>query len=82
LEKKEDNLTFFNKHVKERLSVITFKEKDNFNYRINNYRNIAIKTSSKSSTNILNQTNIIVVTAKASKKRSRPLKVVFLIVKM
>ncbi len=69
-------MTFLDKHVEERPSVIMFKEEDDFNYEVGNYRNVAIKTSSESSTNTPNQTNIVVTTAKISKKRSRPLKVV------
>jgi hypothetical protein len=54
LEKKEDDLTFLDKHVKERPSVIMFEEEDDFNYEVSNCGNVAIETASKSSTSILN----------------------------
>ncbi len=76
MEKKKDNLTFFNKHVKETLLVIIFKKENNFNYKVSNYKNIAIKTSSKLNINILNQTNIVVAAVKVFKKHDKPLKVI------
>jgi hypothetical protein len=69
-------LTFFNEHVKEKLLVITFKDENDFNYEVGNCGNIAIETSSNSSTSTLNRTNIIVFTAKVSKKCGRPPNVV------
>jgi hypothetical protein len=54
LEKKEDNLTFLDKHVEERPSVIMFEEEDDFNYKVSNCENVAIETSSKSSINTSN----------------------------
>jgi hypothetical protein len=54
LEKKKDDLTFFYEYVKEKPSVIMFKEKDNFNYEVGNYGYITIKILSESSTSILN----------------------------
>jgi hypothetical protein len=77
LEKKEDDLTFFDEYVEERPSVITFEEEDDFNYGVGNCGNVAIKTSSELSTSTPNRTNIVVVTAKVSKKHGRPPKVVF-----
>ncbi len=53
--KKENNLTYFDKYVKEKLLVITFKKEDDFNYKVNNYRNITIKISNKSSISTINQ---------------------------
>jgi hypothetical protein len=49
-----------------------FKDKDDFNYEVSNYKNITIKTSSKSSTSTPNKTNIVVSAAKVSKKHSKP----------
>jgi hypothetical protein len=69
-------LTFFDEHVEEKSSVITFEDKDDFNYRVGNCGNVAIETSSKSSTSILNRTNIVVSTAKVSKKCGKPLNIV------
>jgi hypothetical protein len=53
-----------------------FKEEDDFNYEVDNYGNVAIKTSSKSSTSTLNRTNVVVSAAKVSKKCGRPPNVV------
>ncbi len=69
-------MTFLDEHVEERPSIITFEEEDDFNYRVGNCGNVAIETSSELSTNTPNRTNIIVATAKVSKKCSRPPKVV------
>jgi hypothetical protein len=76
LKKKEDNLTFLDKHVEERPLFIIFKKEDDFNYEVGNCGNVAIETSSKSSTSTSNQTNVVVAAAKVFKKRSRPPKVV------
>ncbi len=76
LKKKEDNLTFFDKHIEERPLVIMFEEENDFNYKVGNCSNVAIETSSESSINTSNQTNIVVAAAKVSKKRDKPPKVV------
>jgi hypothetical protein len=65
-------LTFFDEHVEEKLSVIMFEDEDDFNYEVGNCGNIAIETSSNSSTSTLNRTNIVIFAAKVSKKHDRP----------
>ncbi len=65
-------MTFLNKHIKEKLSVITFKDEDDFNYGVGNCGNVAIEKSSDSSTSTPNKTNIVVSAAKVSKKHGRP----------
>ncbi len=71
LEKKEDDLTFLDEYVEEKSLVITFEDEDDFNYGVGNCGNIAIETSSDSSTSTPNRTNIVVSAAKVSKKRGR-----------
>ncbi len=70
-------MTFFDKHVEEKSSVITFEDEDDFNYGVGNCGNVAIEKSSESSTNTPNRTNVVVSAAKVSKKRGRPPNVIF-----
>jgi hypothetical protein len=69
-------LTFLDEYEEEKSLVITFQDKDNFNYGVGNCRNIAIEISSKLSTSTPNRTNIVVSAAKVSKKHDRPPNVV------